>query len=59
LYDRVSLYRRYGTDAKISNALLKVPVRRLGTDWMEAINDILDQMLALQDTLAQPEPVPV
>jgi transcription-repair coupling factor (superfamily II helicase) len=59
LYDRISLYREYGTDAKISNALLKVPVRRLGKDWMEAIDEILDQMLALQETPAQPEAVPV
>ena len=59
IYDRVSLYRTYGTDAKISNALLRIPRRRLKEDWMSAISEMLDCTLALQDTLAKPEPVPV
>jgi transcription-repair coupling factor (superfamily II helicase) len=58
VYDRVSLYRNYGSEAKISNALLRIPRRSLEEDWMHAVNEVLDCMLVLQDSLAKPEPVP-
>jgi transcription-repair coupling factor (superfamily II helicase) len=59
LYDRVSLYRRYGLDAKISNALLKIPRSRIGENWEEALKTILQETATLQGTLAERQAVPV
>jgi transcription-repair coupling factor (superfamily II helicase) len=59
LYDRVSLYRRYGLDAKISNALLKIHRSRIGEDWIDALETILRETAALQATVAERQPVPV
>jgi len=55
LYDRVSLYRRYGTDARISNALLRIPRYRLREAWLEALEQILLDMAAVQQSIKQPQ----
>ncbi len=55
LYDRVSLYRSYGTDARISNALLRIPRYRLGDAWLEALERILSDMAAVQQSIKQPQ----
>jgi len=55
LYDRVSLYRAYGTDARISNALLRIPRYRLGETWLEALEQILSDMAAVQQSIKQPQ----
>ena len=55
LYDRVSLYRAYGTDARISNALLRIPRYRLGDAWLDALEHILSDMAAVRQSIKQPE----
>jgi transcription-repair coupling factor (superfamily II helicase) len=59
MFDRVSLYRKYATDAKISNALLKIPRHRLGNDWIDSLQEILRGMAELHEGLAKREAVPV
>lgn len=59
MFDRVSLYRRYGMDARISNALLRIPRNRLGGDWVEDVRTILTDTIALHQALADRQPVPV
>jgi transcription-repair coupling factor (superfamily II helicase) len=61
LFDRVSLYRRYGSDARIYSNMLRLPRARLGPDWLAEIRQILDDMIDLRRTLeqratAEPEP---
>jgi len=53
LFDRVSLYKRYGTDAKVSTNVLRIPRHRLGQDWMGEILLILTQMQALRASIAE------
>jgi len=51
LYDRVSLYRKYGAEARISNALLRVPRRLLTDDGIGDIEDILQSTATLRTSL--------
>jgi transcription-repair coupling factor (superfamily II helicase) len=51
LYDRVSLYRKYGVEARISNALLRIPRRLLTGDGIADIEEILTGMIALRTSL--------
>jgi len=57
LYDRVSLYRRYGSDAKISTNVLRIPRRLLPQDWVAAIAETLEEMIRLRQAIKRPEPV--
>lgn len=59
LFDRVSLYRAYGTDARISNNMLRIPASRLGAGWLQAVRAILTDMAALRASLSTREPVSV
>ncbi|HZU12063.1 MAG TPA: transcription-repair coupling factor [Chloroflexota bacterium] len=51
LFDRVSLYRAYGMDARIQNNALRIPRSRLGPDWVGEIQRILSDMAALRSTI--------
>jgi transcription-repair coupling factor (superfamily II helicase) len=51
LYDRVSLYRKYGAEARISNALLRIPRRLLAGEGIEDIEEILQNMATLRSSL--------
>lgn len=51
LYDRVTLYRKYGAEARISNALLRIPRRLLAGDGIVDIEEILRDMAALRTSL--------
>jgi transcription-repair coupling factor (superfamily II helicase) len=51
LYDRVSLYRKYGAEARISNALLRVPRRLLTDDGIGDIKEILQSTATLRTSL--------
>jgi transcription-repair coupling factor (superfamily II helicase) len=57
LYDRVSLYHRYGSEAKISTNVLRIPRRLLGPNWVEDVERILISMVRLQETISQPSAV--
>lgn len=57
LYDRVSLYRSFGMDAKISTNVLRIPRRRIGNDWLEVVRNVLADMVNLRSSLSRPEPV--
>jgi hypothetical protein len=57
LYDRVSLYKRYGMEAKVSTNVLRIPRRVLPEEWMPAIEEILTDMIRLRSSIAKPEPV--
>jgi transcription-repair coupling factor (superfamily II helicase) len=57
LFDRVSLYKTYGTDARISTNVLRVPRHRLGLDWLPAIEGILEDMVRLRHSVEQSQRV--
>ncbi|HEX6507007.1 MAG TPA: transcription-repair coupling factor [Chloroflexota bacterium] len=54
LYDRVTLYRKYGTEARISNALLRVPRHLVAGDGIEEIESILTDMVRMREALRPP-----
>jgi len=45
-FDRMALYRRFGSDAKIVRGVLRLPRGRLGTDWRGTLTAILEEMIA-------------
>jgi transcription-repair coupling factor (superfamily II helicase) len=51
LYDRVSLYRKFGAEARVSNALLRIPQRLLTPDGITDIEEILSDMANLRTSL--------
>jgi transcription-repair coupling factor (superfamily II helicase) len=51
LYDRVSLYRKYGAEARISNALLRIPRRLLVSEGIGDIEEILQSIATLRTSL--------
>lgn len=51
LYDRVALYRKYGTEARISNALLKIPRRLLAGNGVDDVEALLQNMAELRKSL--------
>jgi hypothetical protein len=57
LYDRVSLYHRYGMEARISTNVLRIPRGVLGPDWIGAVRQTLDEMIALRESLSRPQAV--
>jgi transcription-repair coupling factor (superfamily II helicase) len=57
LYDRVSLYHRYGMEARISTNVLRIQRSALGSEWIGAVRQILDDMIALRESLAKPQAV--
>jgi transcription-repair coupling factor (superfamily II helicase) len=57
LYDRVSLYRRYGMEARISTNVLRIPRSVVGAEWVREIEDILQDMIGLRESVAKPETV--
>ena len=57
LYDRVSLYQRYGLEARISTNVLRLPRRTLGADWLAGIETILGDMIRLRASIEQAQPV--
>ena len=57
LYDRVSLYRAYGTEARISTNVLRIPRRALGTDWIDVVRSVLEDMIRLRQVIEQPTQV--
>lgn len=57
LYDRVSLYRKYGTEARISTNVLRIPRHLVGVDWLSEIADILSDMASLRQSLTQPRAI--
>ena len=57
IFDRVSLYRAYGMEAKVSTNVLRVPSRVLPADWIGVIRAILSDMVKLRETIQQAQPV--
>ena len=56
VYDRISLYRTYGSEAKISTNVLRIPRRLLGDQWIEQVTTVLEDMVGLRLSLRAPEP---
>jgi transcription-repair coupling factor (superfamily II helicase) len=52
LYDRVALYQRFGTDARIDENVLRIEAAALQPDWLQAIKDILTDTAALRERQA-------
>ncbi|HEV3309449.1 MAG TPA: transcription-repair coupling factor, partial [Chloroflexota bacterium] len=52
LYDRVALYKRFGTNARIDENVLRVEASTLEPDWLEAIRGILADTAALRERQA-------
>ncbi len=44
--DRIALYKRFGGDAKIVRNVLRLPRKRLGTDWRGTLVAILEETTA-------------
>jgi transcription-repair coupling factor (superfamily II helicase) len=57
LYDRVALYRRYGSEARVSSSMLRIPRRLLGADEIGAVTAILTDMATLRESIGKPQPV--
>jgi transcription-repair coupling factor (superfamily II helicase) len=57
LYDRVSLYRKFGVDAKISTNVLRIPRRLLGKEWLDDLRAILQDMINLRQSVGTSERV--
>jgi len=53
IYDRVSLYKKYGSEAKISTNVLRIPRRLLEPDWLDRLCDILVDMARLRQSMAR------
>jgi hypothetical protein len=53
----LSLYRRYGTEARIAAATLRVPRGAIGEDWLGEIRSVLQDMVRLRETVVTPQPV--
>jgi transcription-repair coupling factor (superfamily II helicase) len=58
IYDRVSLHRRYGIQARISTNVLRIPRDVVGADWLGAVETILTEMVALRSALSRPQAAP-
>jgi transcription-repair coupling factor (superfamily II helicase) len=56
VYDRVSLYRRYQMEAKISTNVLRIARNLLEPDWVERVEEILRDMIRLRSGLRQAAP---
>jgi hypothetical protein len=59
LYDRVALYRKFGSEARISNALLRIPRHLLAGDGITDIEEILSGMAELRRSLRPATAAPV
>lgn len=57
VYDRLSLHRRFGTEARISTTVLRIPRSALATDWMAQIRAVLEDMVRLRESIAQRQTV--
>jgi transcription-repair coupling factor (superfamily II helicase) len=53
LYDRVALYQRYGSEARISTNVLRIPRGLLGKNEINAAQDILHDMIGLRESLTR------
>ena len=58
IFDRVSLYKTYGSEAGISTNVLRIPRQFLDHDWLRAVNDILGNMTALRESLKTRQATP-
>lgn len=56
-FDRVSLYRRYGSEARISTNVLRIPRHLIGAEWLGAVEGILADMARLRAAIMHPQPV--
>ncbi|MGH2441637.1 MAG: transcription-repair coupling factor, partial [Chloroflexota bacterium] len=57
LYDRVSLYRKFGMEARVSTNVLRIPVHLVGNDWIETVKEILQDMIRLRESIGRPQAV--
>jgi len=57
LYDRVALHRAFGSEAKISTNVLRIPRLLLGDGWFETVEGILRDMVRLRESLRGRQPV--
>jgi transcription-repair coupling factor (superfamily II helicase) len=57
IFDRVSLYRKYGGDARIANNMLRLPRRLLGSEPVAAVREILSDMASLRASFGQKKAV--
>jgi transcription-repair coupling factor (superfamily II helicase) len=53
IFDRVAIYRAYGSEARIHNNVLRIPRSLLGPDWIGHVRAILSDMAALRDELTR------
>jgi transcription-repair coupling factor (superfamily II helicase) len=59
VYDRVSLYKRFGTQAKVSTNVLRIPRAILGSAYLDDIRAILADMVRLQESVRAGRPAAV
>ena len=57
IYDRLSLYRDYGVEAKISTNVLRIRRPVLPEEWLPAIEKILADMVQIRAGVTTREPV--
>jgi transcription-repair coupling factor (superfamily II helicase) len=57
VYDRVSLYKKYGSEARISTNVLRLARHRLGLDWLPALEEILGDMIRLRQQVTPAQSV--
>lgn len=58
MYDRVSLLKRYGNEARISTNVLRIPRSVVAEDWLGDVEQILRDMVALRDAVTRKTATP-
>jgi transcription-repair coupling factor (superfamily II helicase) len=58
LYDRIALYRTYGSEARISTNVLRISRHAVPADWVPAVEKILEDMVSLKRSLAERQAAP-
>ncbi|MGH2447393.1 MAG: TRCF domain-containing protein, partial [Chloroflexota bacterium] len=54
IFDRISLHKRFGNEARISTNVLRLPRRALGVTWFDQLQQMVLDMIRLRATLGQP-----
>jgi transcription-repair coupling factor (superfamily II helicase) len=56
MFDRLALYRKYGTDARITASTLRIPRRLVGPEWLDEVRAILGAMVELRQAVGDKQP---
>jgi transcription-repair coupling factor (superfamily II helicase) len=57
VYDRVSLYQKYATEARISTNVLRLSRHKVGLNWLPALEEILTDMIRLRQQVRETQTV--